>query len=466
MKKYSLTEEHRAQMKPWADKWIANAMSTKPMDDEERAICRKAVAELYEAAGQPAPKRVVFVPSPFVGRFASGFASAVWWMRKNDGKRVSTADATRAATNAATYDATHAATEDATDAATHAATDAATYDATHDATYAATLAATYDATEDATYDATDSATRAATNAATEDATDAATDSATRAATNAATEDATYDATDAATDDATLAATDSATRAATIAATDAKNEPPTWALVPGLSSIAAFGRSLAPNGLALSCAEAAWRLYHGGNQWSGWASWPSFFRHVVKLPISWAKWDCWEQLALHSGWRFVHDEFCIVCDRPEVLTVDAENRPHNDNGPFCRWRDGTALYAVHGVRVPWDVIERPASITVARIDAEQNAEVRRVMIERYGQARFLVDGGAKAVASDDYGTLYRRELAGDEPIVMVKVVNSTAELDGSFKDYFIRVPQTVKTAREAVAWSFGKTADEYAPEVQT
>lgn len=26
MKKYQLTPEHREQLKPWADKWIANAM--------------------------------------------------------------------------------------------------------------------------------------------------------------------------------------------------------------------------------------------------------------------------------------------------------------------------------------------------------------------------------------------------------------------------------------------------------
>lgn len=43
MKKYILTEEHKAQLKPWADRWIANAMSTKQMDEEEKNICREAV---------------------------------------------------------------------------------------------------------------------------------------------------------------------------------------------------------------------------------------------------------------------------------------------------------------------------------------------------------------------------------------------------------------------------------------
>lgn len=50
--------------------------------------------------------------------------------------------------------------------------------------------------------------------------------------------------------------------------------------------------------------------------------------------------------------------------------------------------------------------------------------------------------------------------------MVKVVNSTPEPDGSMKDYFLRVPPTVKTAREACAWTFGKSENDYAPMIET
>ncbi len=46
--------------------------------------------------------------------------------------------------------------------------------------------------------------------------------------------------------------------------------------------------------------------------------------------------------------------------------------------------------------------------------------------------------------------------------MVKVVNSTPEPDGSRREYFLRVPPTVRTAREAVAWTFGLAADAYRP----
>jgi hypothetical protein len=50
--------------------------------------------------------------------------------------------------------------------------------------------------------------------------------------------------------------------------------------------------------------------------------------------------------------------------------------------------------------------------------------------------------------------------------MVKVKNSTPEPDGLFKDYFLRVPPTVKTAHEAVAWTFGETPETYNPVMES
>ena len=37
---------------------------------------------------------------------------------------------------------------------------------------------------------------------------------------------------------------------------------------------------------------------------------------------------------------------------------------------------------------------------------------------------------------------------------VEVVNGTAEADGSRKRYVLRVPSRMRTAREAVAWTYG------------
>ena len=216
---------------------------------------------------------------------------------------------------------------------------------------------------------------------------------------------------------------------------------------------------------LQCAAYAWRMWQGGNQWSGYDSYLSFFRHIAQLPLDYAAWDAWETLTLHSGPRIVHERFCMISDRPAILTIDAENRPHADAAPFCRWRDGSALYSVHGVRVPARVIEAPETITVTDIDAERNAEVRRVMMERYGWARFLVDAGAIRLDHDErWGTLYRRDIPDDEPLVMVEVINRSPEPDGSFRHYPLRVPPTMTTALEAVAWTFDVPPERYAREL--
>lgn len=40
------------------------------------------------------------------------------------------------------------------------------------------------------------------------------------------------------------------------------------------------------------------------------------------------------------------------------------------------------------------------------------------------------------------------------------IDATLEPDGSSKFYFLRVPPTMRTAREAVAWTFGLSECEY------
>lgn len=185
-----------------------------------------------------------------------------------------------------------------------------------------------------------------------------------------------------------------------------------------------------------------------------------------------------ELARSAGPWWALEGLAIVSERPLTLRRDDRGRPHAADGPAIAWRDGLRVFAWHGVDVPSWVVMQPEEITVRRIDEEKNVEVRRVLVERFGEERLVREGGSVLVHEDATGRLWRRDAERrppgmgswwrprDEPIVMVAVVNATPEPDGSRKTYFLRVPPTVTTAREAVAWTFGLGAAEYRPAAQS
>ena len=117
------------------------------------------------------------------------------------------------------------------------------------------------------------------------------------------------------------------------------------------------------------------MWQGGNQWSAWDSFLTFFQDVAQLPIDYSKYNHWRVLSEHSGPRIMHPDFCMICDRPELLTVDEANRPHGESGPFCRWRDGSALYMWHGTPIPADWIENRAALDPLTVLQAQNVEAR-------------------------------------------------------------------------------------------
>jgi hypothetical protein len=226
-------------------------------------------------------------------------------------------------------------------------------------------------------------------------------------------------------------------------------------------------------IRVSVEANGWEHPYGPNA-PAWLAFYRYFHDVVGLTEQTEKLSGLWELAQSAGWALPHRDICWVSERHHVLSRDDDGLLHSLTGPACAYPDGWAIYAIHGVRVPQDVIERPQEIDVARIHNESNAEVRRIMIERYrhgeeinGAAAFLRDAGAERLDHEErYGTLWRHNIPGDEPIVMIEVVNATPEPDGSFKRYWLRVPPSAKTAREAVAWSFNMPAGEYAPEKET
>lgn len=153
---------------------------------------------------------------------------------------------------------------------------------------------------------------------------------------------------------------------------------------------------------------------------------------------------WILDAMEAGaWMvdFNADQELVVIMHPNILT-DERGRLHGEHGSSFAWNDVRGYYW-HNVKIPEYIITNPERITVDAIDAEQNAEIRRVMMGVYGTERFMQD--VKVVEVDNnpkFGVLYRRE-GGDvrEPFYAIRVTNATPEPDGTFRDFFIRIDPT-------------------------
>jgi hypothetical protein len=175
-----------------------------------------------------------------------------------------------------------------------------------------------------------------------------------------------------------------------------------------------------------------------------------------------------------GWWYPRDGLIVACDRPAVLQMEEHpQRPgtyrlHASDGPAVQFRDGWAIYAWHGVRVPQVVIDAPSQITREMFLTERNVEVRRAMWERLGPDRVAALLDLEPLQTESWNgqtyTLLRTrepDAVADDRLMFVRVTcPSTGRV------YHLSVPPTVQTARDAVAWTFGHTADDYHPDIET
>ncbi|MFJ6378796.1 DUF6745 domain-containing protein [Kitasatospora sp. NPDC092039] len=173
-----------------------------------------------------------------------------------------------------------------------------------------------------------------------------------------------------------------------------------------------------------------------------------------------------ELAREVGWWWPYRDVALLSERPTALHRDEAGRLDRADGPALEYADGFALHAWRGMPVPAEFLAGLAGVTVERIRTEENAELRRVLLEHYGYERYLTDSGAEPVHRDETGVLWRIVLPDDEPVVMVEVVNSTPEPDGTHRTYWLRVPPSTRTARAGVAWTFGIPESAYHPQRET
>jgi hypothetical protein len=196
----------------------------------------------------------------------------------------------------------------------------------------------------------------------------------------------------------------------------------------------------------------------------------------------------------NAWKarleFMGQEFPFTKPEEGIVTIkNEEGRLHADNEPAWRsptriiwYRDGrkhgvdadihgSITYYYENIRIPpryHQAVGEPEILTVEEVLKHQNAEIRYVGIKIIGYDRIRTHKNCKLVDTCKKTGMELFSIKGifDDPVCVLKVINSTAEPDGTFKNYYLTVPPNMKKCKEAVAWTFRMTADDYAPMQET
>ena len=157
--------------------------------------------------------------------------------------------------------------------------------------------------------------------------------------------------------------------------------------------------------------------------------------------------CKEELLENCGWIFPFEKVCLICDRPLHLRFDTENRLHAEGESAIGFADGYSLYFHHGVKLPEQYGKvHPDLWQPQWLLSEENAELRRLLIQRIGYDRICQQLQAVELDSWQEYTLLKIDNADVEPIYLLKMTcPSTGHI------HALRVPPNVESAQEAIRW---------------
>jgi hypothetical protein len=422
MKKITeLTEEQKAMMKSWVEKWIKIGLSCEEADWE---LSEKSIRECYFFAGLDQPKSYIRVKSPYILSLAAPIAN---FIISNSVTRAVDSSVYRAVDRAVTssvdsavgsevYRAVGSEVGSAIDSAVDSLVDSLVFRAVDRAVYRAVGSEVYRAV----YRAVGSEVGSAIDSAV----------------------------DSLVDSLVFRAVDRAVYRAVGSEVGS-------AVDSSVGSLVDMKKYIINN----------YSNYFGGQFWVSWQAYESFFNEICGLKLEGdlsERAKSYRNAQMSSGWWFPAKDFVMVCDRPEHIYIE-NGQLHSSTRLAIQWRDGWGIAMWKGIRIPneWIVDRKP---TAKELLEWENIEQRRCGFELIGWDKLLYELDAKTIdknSNEEIGELIEINLpnSGKERFLKVRC--------GTGRFFVLPVEPSCKTALDAQAWSYGFNKNEFnIPEIRT
>lgn len=176
---------------------------------------------------------------------------------------------------------------------------------------------------------------------------------------------------------------------------------------------------------------------------------------------------WEQSDIgvnKAGKLILSRQSGCSCNGPEEPSADIEFDLNDEQIEFdSDSYDDSDQEAVNDLIKTTDTLYKvlnDRAVSPKEIIGLPNAEIRRAVVELVGYHK-IVDEAKVLDESEVDGRLMTIPLQEDEDIMLLHVKDPSTD-----REYFLRVPPKMKTAKQARAWTFGFEAKDFTLEVET
>jgi len=177
--------------------------------------------------------------------------------------------------------------------------------------------------------------------------------------------------------------------------------------------------------------------------AGWLVWGQFHETVLGVKMEHVNLKLERELIGACYALYLWAGLAVVVDRLKTICLEGTTL-HCEDGPALEGRGALKEWFFRGVKVTEQIIMAPKTLTIEQIKTENNEEVRRVMIERFGAMEYMEAIGAEVLDSTPWRGKAERILlqANDGSKWLLCSDGSSGEV------YVLPAPRTANTTREA------------------